>query len=447
MRGAATRDRRPWRGLCVTALAVMMAGSIACLGERSPPPVSAVKVLIDREEVFPEVLELIASAEHEVLLSMYLLGGGRARGGEPAGIGRAIVDALAERQRAGVRVRVINTRFVAVKDNRKTVGEDDPWFTPVFDYARKQGLQILRPAPVRGGIDHTKYVVVDGREAIFGGMNLAEAVASNHDVMVRAAGPVARDLQRLFLRSWGDAVAASDGSIDPAALSRGAFDERRSDEELLAHARARVDAGWAGCDVRALATMPGHQQIRPAILEVLSSAERGDSLRISLLLFSEPSLVDAVLAAHGRGASVRVILDPNEAFYGVNCGGSLNASIVARLADAGVEVRHYAVEPGQEMHMKLFVLERADGALIFGSGSSNWTQSDMWRNWEVTGLFRRCDGPARRLIDLFDADWRDRTRAMEPALIDHYRDPAARKALSARCGQLLRKEAWLRGRR
>lgn len=427
----------------VWAVAVTVA---AC----SPSPQSntnAVKVLVDRESVFPAVLDLIASAQREILFSMYLFGGAEATASAPAGIGRQIVDALVERHRAGVRVRVINTRFVRVEDRRKSVGPDDDWFNPVFDYAVEQGLPIIRPAPKPGAIDHTKYLIVDGREAIFGGMNLADAVASNHDVMVHVAGPAVGELQRLFQRSWDAAVAAAKEK-GPRNPITGPAVELTGPSELAAAAEAKRAAGWpASCTTEIRATTPDTKEILPLLRETLDSAKPGDSLRISLLLFSERSLMDAVIAAHKRGVAVRVILDPNEAFYGVDCRGSLNAQTMLTLADAGVDVRHYAVKPGQEMHMKVFVLERSGGERIFGVGSANWTGSDMHKNWEVFGLFSNCEQPAAELVELFEADWNTRTRALTPELLATYRDEAERQKLSKACGALLKTDAWLRGKR
>lgn len=421
--------------------------TLACAPAPASVESNAVRVLIDREMVFPAVLELIASARHEILFSMYLLGGAEATADAPAGIGRQLVDALLERQRAGVRVRVLNTRFIPIADPRTSVGPDDDWFHPVFDYAVAQGLPIVRPAPKRGAIDHTKYLIVDGREAIFGGMNLADAVASNHDVMVHVAGPAVTDLQRLFQRQWDAAVAAAKDKAPRDALAGPAV-EFIDPAELAAAAGARRSAGWqGGCTATIRATTPDSQEILPLVQETLASAEPGDSLRISLLLFSERVLLDAVIAAHRRGVAVRVILDPNEAFYGVDCQGSLNARTIAELADAGVPVRHYAVKPGQEMHMKVFVLERVSGERIFGVGSANWTGSDMRHNWEAFGRFTRCEGPAAALVDLFEADWNDRTRPLTDALLATYRDEAARKALSKTCNTRLKTDAWLRGKR
>ena len=422
---------------------MIVVAAMACAP--GPKPSNAVKVLIDREMVFPAVLDLIASAEREVLFSMYLLGGAAATATAPAGIGRQIVDALLERQRAGVRVRVINTRFVDVEDRRGAVGPDDEWFHPVFDYAAQQGLAIVRPAPRQGAIDHTKYLIVDGREAIFGGMNLADSVASNHDVMVQVAGPAVGDLQRLFQRSWEAAVAVAE---PPGVAIAGPVLELTDPSGHAAAVQAKGDAGWpADCHIDVRATTPDTQEILPLVRDMLDSAQAGDSLRISLLLLSEQSLIDAVIAAHTRGVAIRVILDPNEAFYGVDCRGSLNARAVVALVDAGVDVRHYAVKVGQEMHMKVFVLERGSGERSFGVGSANWTGSDMHKNWEFFGLVSNCERPAAELVELFEADWRDRTREISGELLATYRDDARRDKLAKECGAKLKTEAWLRGKR
>lgn len=408
----------------------------------------AVEVLVDHAQVLPAALEMVRSAREEVLFSMYLLGGVDAAPGDPAGFGREMVDALLERQRAGVRVRVLNTRFRPVADPRapESVVPGDLWFHPVFDEAERAGLPILAPAHAKGAIDHTKYLVVDGTEAMFGGMNFGDAVASNHDVMVRVSGPVAAELQALFAEQWAAAVERTKGK-GPKTPVEGPPTEAPDVAARLADRAARALDGVDGCAIRLLTTSPKTQAIRPAMLDLLAGLGAGDTLSVSMLLLSEKKLVDGLIAAHARGARVRAMLDPNTALYGVDCEASTNARAVARLSEAGVPVRWYAVAPGQEMHMKVLLLERADGSTVFGVGSANWTGSDMVENWEVYGLFSGCPDPAARIAALLHDDWERYAREVSEDELADFRDADALAKRSRACSERLRKVSWLRGRR
>ncbi len=406
---------------------------------------SSVEILIDHEEVFPEVLKMIRGAEQEILFSMFILGGVEAPPGDPRGIGREIVDALIERMEAGVRVRVLNTAFKPRRDPRPRdqVPEDDPWLHPVFDYARKRGLPILRPAP-KGGIDHTKYLVVDGREVLFGGMNLGDSVLSNHDMMVRSAGFAAREVQAVFVEAWTAAAARAEekGRTNPAHGEPIALPV--DDAQLIEARFARRQAGAQRCQIDIKITSPDRKDIRTSLLDVLATAKKGDRFKLALLLLSEDTLLDALVAAHERGVDVRVMLDPTESIFGVDCQASMNAKGIARLSDAGIPARFYDVRKGQELHLKVWVLERSSGEMLFGSGSANWTVSDMYRNWELYGIFRRCSGSAARIAEMLDTDWAEHSREIEPERIEAFRDPAHRKKLAKQCNKKLQTESWLK---
>lgn len=97
---------------------------------------------------------------------------------------------------------------------------------PTFEHAVKLGIPTLRPKANKASVDDSKYLVVDAREAIFGGMNLADAVASNHDMMVHVAGPVARELQSAFSESWEAAVDTHGPDPRDLTLRRAVFQRR-----------------------------------------------------------------------------------------------------------------------------------------------------------------------------------------------------------------------------
>ena len=68
-----------------------------------PVPGNKVELLFDGPQVYPAMLERIAAAEHWIHLDNYIIRGDRT--------GRQFVDALAERARSGVRVRVLTDWF------------------------------------------------------------------------------------------------------------------------------------------------------------------------------------------------------------------------------------------------------------------------------------------------------------------------------------------------
>lgn len=397
---------------------------------RLPRPSEAV-LLVDREEVFPAALALIRSARREVLLGMYLLGGAPATATAPAGIGRQVVDALLERRAAGVSVRVINEELTPLPDRRLVPVPGDDWFHPVFSYAREHGLPILAPCTRHGAIDHTKYLLVDGEVALFGGMNLADAVATNHDVMLRVRGPFVGELRALFAQAWACALAAAD---DPGPA--------RDLGPLPSAPEPPPPAGPDACATSLWATTPTERTIRPGLLQILGEAGAGDTVHVAMLLLNDRQLTEALLAARRRGAAVRVLLDANAGYYNVDCQVAFNAETAVRLADGGVEVRLFANSPGAELHMKAVAVRRASGEVLFGLGSANWTSNAMRRNWETYAVFRGCPAVAQRMWTLLVSDFATRGVTPTPTMQERWRRPKEREALVTECQRRLRDESF-----
>jgi phosphatidylserine/phosphatidylglycerophosphate/cardiolipin synthase-like enzyme len=85
--------------------------------------------------------------------------------------------------------------------------------------------------------------------------------------------------------------------------------------------------------------------------------------------FTDPQILAGLAAAHRRGASVRVLLDPNQPY---------NRHAYAVLSSSGVAVRWYPVPKGALLHAKIGLF---DGELILGS--ANWTLSGLGVNHEL----------------------------------------------------------------
>ena len=98
-------------------------------------------------------------------------------------------------------------------------------------------------------------------------------------------------------------------------------------------------------EARTLFVMP-----EDGIAPVADAIERAQSsLDIKMFLFTEPRLVNAVIAAHLRGVKTRVMLNPAR-----RSGESENAETQKMLTGAGVEVKN--THPGYQVtHEKSLV--------------------------------------------------------------------------------------------
>ena len=80
---------------------------------------------------------------------------------------------------------------------------------------------------------------------------------------------------------------------------------------------------------RSLIVLP--DETAKPILDAIDGAK--ESLRIKMFVFSDPSVMKAVIAAHQRGVKVRIMLNPAR-----RSGEAENEDIRKQLSDAGIEV-------------------------------------------------------------------------------------------------------------
>jgi len=175
-----------------------MVGSGHALEGPRVVPGNEVQLLVDGVQVFPAMLDAIAGARRSVVLASYIFAADRT--------GERFRDALVERARAGVDVRV-------TIDGVGSYSTDDTFFAPLMA-AGGQLAVYRRPSPWRPKWslrrrDHRKILVVDDEIGFVGGLNIGDDYAPEdwggrgwHDMHLRLHGPAARELTRMFNRTW-----------------------------------------------------------------------------------------------------------------------------------------------------------------------------------------------------------------------------------------------------
>jgi phosphatidylserine/phosphatidylglycerophosphate/cardiolipin synthase-like enzyme len=128
------------------------------------------------------------------------------------------------------------------------------------------------------------------------------------------------------------------------------------------------------------------------LLKAIAGAQ--SSLRVKMFVFSDPSLLEAVIAAHKRGVKVRVMLNPER-----RDGEKENDETRKLLEEAGVDVKD--ANPRFDLtHEKSMVVDDAT-ALI---ESLNWETRNLTETRDyaiVTSHKHEVD----EVMECFDADW------------------------------------------
>lgn len=129
------------------------------------------------------------------------------------------------------------------------------------------------------------------------------------------------------------------------------------------------------------------------ILDSIGGAKK--SLRVKMFVFSDPALLDAVIAAHKRGVKVQVMLNPER-----RSGEEDNEATRKKLQAAGVEVKDSSPEV-ELTHEKSMVV---DDEVAFIK-SLNWETRNLTETRDyavVTDHKHEVD----EVVACFDADWR-----------------------------------------
>ncbi len=166
----------------------------------SGAPLSAgnrVEILRNGARIFPSMLAAIRSSTRTINMEFYIYWDGE--------VGRMFAEALAERARAGVQVKIIldavgsATMSVQLIEFLQRNGIDLEWYHPLRWYTLSRFNHRT----------HRKLLIVDGRIGFSGGVGIADvwegdADARDHwrETMVRVEGPVVTQMQFAFMDNW-----------------------------------------------------------------------------------------------------------------------------------------------------------------------------------------------------------------------------------------------------
>mgnify|MGYP003643799902 CR=1 FL=1 len=116
--------------------------------------------------------------------------------------------------------------------------------------------------------------------------------------------------------------------------------------------------------------------IRDALLRMVDSAQSGDKLDLEVFYFSHRPLIEALIRAQLRGVQLRVLMDANRDAFGREKNGVPNRQVAWDLHEEGIDVRWCATQ-GEQCHRKWLRLDRADGSSELITGSANFTRRNL----------------------------------------------------------------------
>lgn len=362
---------------------------------------NAIDVLHNGDRIFPAMLDAIGSARHSIDLLTFVYWRGD--------IGTRFAEALAERARAGVRVRVLLDAWGAHPIDASAVtmmgeaGVRVHWFRPLARF------QVNRT----NHRTHRKVLIVDESVGFTGGVGIADEWTGDarddsewRDTHFRIRGPAVDGLRAAFLDNWIE----TDAELYEDTIDR--FPEQpQPGSTVVQSVRGASETGWS--------------DISTLFLALLQLAQ--ERIRITTAYFvPDTQLNERLCAAAERGVEVEILLPgPHADKRFVQLAGQ---SSYEPLLACGVKIWHF--QPSM-LHAKIMTVD----GVVANIGSANLNARSTELDEEVNLVAFDAD-LARALDAQFDEDLR-RSEAIVPG---RWEDRSLRQRVSERAAGLLRHE-------
>jgi cardiolipin synthase len=321
-----------------------------------------VTLLQDGAATYPAMFAAIRGARDHINLETYIF--------EDDEVGQQFANLLLEQQARGVQVNVIY-------DSVGGIGTPQAFFQRLTD----GGIQVLEFNPVNPATvlapwmlnhrDHRKLLVVDGRMAFLGGINISSVYSSGsasrrsgnaadhnaawRDTHLQIEGPVVAEFQKLFMETW----------------------EKQRGKPLAGREYLPVLQPQGKDIVRAIGSTPDdpYSLIYLTLISAIGNAEKQVYLTNAYFV-PDVQLTQSLTEAAARGVDVRLILpshsDSQHAFHA-------GRSHYSSLLEGGVRIYERL---GELLHAKTAVIDGVWSTI----GSSNLDWRSALDNDEVNAV-------------------------------------------------------------
>lgn len=322
-----------------------------------PSSATAAQLLVDGSATYDAIIEAVAGARDHVHLEYYIY--------NPDCCGTRLRDALVERARAGVKVRLLLDAVGSSKVRRRFLqplldaGGEFAWFHPtrLVPFAR----------PWLNLRSHRKIVVVDGRIAFTGGINITDEQDDSlrkdayRDLHLRLEGEIVRSVQQVFVEDW--AYASGQGQEHLAGTRLWPHGEPLPGKIAAQALVSGPDSSWEAIHRAHVAAI---HEARNRVWLATPYFVPGEAARMALTSAALGGLDVRLLVP--KMSDSRLVTWAARSYYG-------------ELLDAGVKIYEYGP---RMLHSKALLCD--DNLVIVGS--ANFDHRSFRLNFELSMLFR-----------------------------------------------------------
>ena len=344
-------------------------------------------LLRDGPATYQAMFAAIKSAKDYVLMETYII--------EDDEVGKQFSDALIARRAQGLEVALMYDSAGSFSTPREffqrliDAGIKVQEFNPVNPLTAKTGWSVNQR-------DHRKLLIVDGRIAFVGGINISSVYSSGsrpggggpshgapaksdsikdspwRDTHLQLEGPVVTEFRKLFIASW----TAQKGA--PLALRNVDVPPKNVGSEV----------------VRAIGSSPDDEYslIYATLISAINSAESSAWLTNAYFV-PDPQLLAALIGAAQRGVDVKIVLPSKSDFSLVLQAGR---SFYEELLAGGVKIYE---RRGAMLHAKTVVIDGVWSTI----GSTNLDWRSFLHNYEINAVVLS-PGFGSEMQKMFEAD-------------------------------------------
>lgn len=348
------------------------------------------KLLIDGPEAYPALENMILSAKKSVYVEVFEFKN------DPTG--KKMADAMVKKAQEGVEVKFIYD-FIGNKD------------VTLMQYMSKNGVDVKtygkRDLGISASITHRKIYIVDGMQAMTGGMNIDTNFASDglfHDILISYEGQAVKETINEFFNDWE----LAGGKITPSMQQ--VYDDQviiREDEKTY--------------NLRLTVTNPvkskrveKKEDIYKMFLTALDSAKY--NVKMALPYFTDDTFVKHIIYAKNRGVNVSVLIPYKTNIELVTMA---NKMTINQLVTAGVDVYLGGQKDSSFNHSKLMTIDNVWSTI----GSCNADNRAFYKNQELNISISDVDFTKEVNTRFFDRFIGEATKA-EYENISWYKKPA-----------------------
>ena len=338
-------------------------------------------LLQDGPATYKAMFAVIRAARDHINLETYIF--------EDGEVGNQFADLLLEKQAAGVQVNVIYDSVGSLPTPRSFFERLSRAGIRVVEFNPVNPLKVKKKAWLLNNRDHRKLLIVDGRTAFLGGINISETYSSGsmshssrkkeaklsagwRDTHLQIEGPVVADFQKLFMDTWAKqkGPALGDKNYFPPLTRQG--------DEIVRAIGSAADAPYS--------------QIYLTLLSAIDHAEQTIQLTNAYFV-PDPQLLSALKAAARRGVNVQFILPSQSDSWVVFHAGRSHYS---ELLQAGVKIYE---RRGAVLHSKTASIDGVWSTI----GSTNLDWRSFLHNDELNAVILGRDF-ARQMEAMFEND-------------------------------------------